>query len=298
MPRPKLLITGASGFIGSRLFKDLAPEWDAAGPRIELSAPEQAEKAVLALAPEAVVHTAAMAGPDECQLQPELAARVNTDGAEAVARACRKLEARLVFFSTDLVFDGRGSWYKETDPPRPISVYGRAKLAAEDAVRRECPTAAVLRVASVYGLALAGRPSFLDTLLDKLSREERVPCFTDQWRTATACAQLPELMRRLLRRPDLGGVFHWAGPERMSRLEFSTAVCRAFGLPEGLLVPSRMADARFPAPRPRDTSLDSGKLSRLLGLAPWTLEQGLDQARRASEEPGAGPRPCGRAAGA
>jgi dTDP-4-dehydrorhamnose reductase len=280
MPKPKLLVTGASGFIGSQLFKDLAPEWDAAGPRIELSAPEKAEKAVLALAPAAVVHAAAMAGPDECQLQPELAAKVNTDGAEAVARACRRLKARLVFFSTDLVFDGRSSLYKETDRPRPLSVYGGTKLAAEEAVLRECPDAAILRVASVYGIARSGRPSFLDTLLDKLSRGEAVPCFTDQWRTATPCAGLPGLVRSLLLRPDLSGVFHWAGAERASRLEFAQAVCRAFGFPESLLVPSRMADARFPAPRPRDTSLDCGKLSRLLKLRPWTLAEGLERARR------------------
>lgn len=279
MPGSRLLITGASGFIGSRLLKDLAGEWDAVGLRIELSEPAQLEKAVLVLAPAAVVHTAAMAGPDDCQRQPELAERVNTDGAEAVARACRRLKARLVFFSTDLVFDGHGSWYKETDPPRPISVYGHTKLAAEEAVRRQCPEAAVLRVASVYGRALSGRPSFLDELVDRLSRGQRVPCFTDQWRTATPCAQLPEVVRRMLRRPDLGGVFHWAGADRTSRLEFSRAVCRAFGLPEGLLIPSRMAQACFPAPRPRDTSLDSGKLSRLLGLEPWTLERGLAEAR-------------------
>jgi len=290
MAKPKLLITGASGFIGSRLLRDLAAGWEAVGTassradprlrRLELCEPEQVERTLLELRPAAVVHTAAMADPDECQRAPELAERVNTEGARAVARACRRLKARLVHFSTDLVFDGQGSWYKETDPPRPISVYGRTKLAAEDAVLRECPDAAVLRVASVYGRTLGGRPSFLDTLHDGLSRGQTLKCFTDQWRTATPCGQLPEVVAALLRRPDLGGVFHWAGATRASRQEFGAAVCRVFGFPESLLEPCLMAEARFLAPRPRDVSLDSRKLSARIAVSPWTLAEGLARARR------------------
>jgi dTDP-4-dehydrorhamnose reductase len=290
MAKPKLLITGASGFIGSRLLQDLSGEWEPVGtalsqagpdlPRIDLSEPASAERSILSLAPAAVVHTAAMADPDGCQRRPELARRVNTDGARAVARACRRLKARLVHFSTDLVFDGQGSWYKETDPPRPISVYGRTKLAAEGAVLSECPDATVLRVAAVYGRALGGRPSFLDALHDQLARGEKVKCFTDQWRTATPCAQLPEVVAALLCRPGLSGLFHWAGATRDSRQEFGAAVCRVFGFPESRVEPCRMAEARFCAPRPRDVSLDAGKLSGLIAIPRWTLAEGLARARR------------------
>jgi dTDP-4-dehydrorhamnose reductase len=290
MAAPRLLITGASGFIGSRLFRDLGGPWDLIGAassradpkllRLELCEPEKIERALLELRPAAVVHAAAMADPDECQRQPELAQRVNCEGAHAVARACRRLKARLVHFSTDLVFDGQGSWYKETDPPRPISVYGRSKLAAEDAVLAECPDAAVLRVASVYGRALGGRKSFLDTVCDKLSGAERVKCFTDQWRTATSVGQLPDIVAALLNRPGLGGIFHWGGATRASRQEFCAAVCRVFGFSESLLAPCRMAEAQFLAPRPRDVSLDSGKLSGLIAIPAWTLAEGLARARR------------------
>jgi dTDP-4-dehydrorhamnose reductase len=290
MNRPTLVITGASGFIGSRLLRDLSGEWTTVGTastsadpalqRLELCDPEKAERTLLALRPQAVVHTAAIADPDQCQRQPELARQVNGEGTRAVARACRRLKARLVHFSTDLVFDGQSSWYKETDPPRPISVYGSTKLAAEDAVLCECPEAAVLRVASVYGRALGGRPSFLDALCDRLSCGETFRCFTDQWRTATPCGQLPEIVAALLRRPGLGGVFHWAGATRVSRHEFALAVCGIFGFPQSLVEPCRAAEARSLAPRPQDVSLDSGKLSRLIAARPWTLAEGLCAARR------------------
>ncbi|HAM35076.1 MAG TPA: hypothetical protein DEB40_01715 [Elusimicrobia bacterium] len=290
MAKPRLLVTGGSGFIGSRLVRDLSVKWDVVstcgkqppGPgmiRVDLTDAADLERAFHEAAPRAVVHTAAMAEPDACEKQPELAGRVNRDAAQGLARLCAKAGARFVHFSTDLVFDGLRGWYREQDAPHPLSVYGRTKLESEHAALEACPGAAVLRVATVYGRAYGGRPSFLDTLRQRLSQGQRVQAFTDQWRTATANAQISEAVAALLERSDISGIFHWTGATRASRWEFASAFCRIFGFSESLVEAARMEDMRLAAPRPRDTSLDSTGLARLLKIAPWSLEDGLRRAR-------------------
>ncbi|MDD5655966.1 MAG: SDR family oxidoreductase [Elusimicrobia bacterium] len=288
--KPRLLLTGASGFIGGRLRRELVRDWDIIGTRstraepgllpLDLTDPGQIERVFAGAAPEAVVHAAAMADPDACERAPDLAFRVNRDATALLAGLCARAGARLVFFSTDLVFDGGQPMSTEDAPPRPICVYGRTKLEAEAAALDAGGSAAVLRVATVYGHSFGSRKSFLDALLAVLSRGERARVFSDQWRTATSCAQLPRVISALLGRGEISGVFHWTGATRASRWEFAREACRVFGFPEDLLEPASMDQARLPAPRPRDTSLDSTRLSGLLGIELLSLRGGLELARR------------------
>jgi dTDP-4-dehydrorhamnose reductase len=280
-----LLLTGATGFLGRRLAPGLAASWrvvrasrtaeGADSVRLDLEDPDSVSRAFDAVRPAAVVHSGAVAGPDDCERDPERARRVNVDASRLVAELCGRSGARLAHLSTDLVFDGEKGWYAEDDAPRPISAYGRSKLAAEEAVLSSAPGACVLRVASVYGRPLGTRACYIDELRAALSRGEPIAAFVDQWRTPTAGDQLPEVLLRLLADPDLEGVFHWGGADRVTRHESALLVCRAFGYDERLVRQARAADKRFLAPRPRDTSLDSARLAGALGLAPLTLAEGL-----------------------
>jgi dTDP-4-dehydrorhamnose reductase len=280
-----LLLTGATGFLGKRLAAGLSGAWSvlrasrgAEGPGaapLDLLDPDSVRRAFDRARPAAVVHAAAVAGPDDCEREPEVARRVNAEATRLIAELCGRSGARLVHFSTDLVFDGEKGWYSEDDPPNPISVYGRTKLAAEEAALNAAPGACVLRVASVYGRPLGTRPCYIDELRAALSRGEPVSAFADQWRTPTLGDQLPEVVLRLLADPGLEGVYHWAGADRVTRYESALQVCRTFGYDERLVRAARTADRRFLAPRPRDTSLESGRLAADIGLAPPTLLQGL-----------------------
>lgn len=280
-----LLLTGATGFLGKRLAPGLAGAWTvlrasrgAKGPGavpLDLLDPDSVRRAFDRARPAAVVHAAAVAGPDDCERDPDLARRVNADATRQIAELCGRSGARLVHFSTDLVFDGEKGWYAEDDPVNPISVYGRTKLAAEEAALTAAPGACVLRVASVYGRPLGTRSCFIDELREALSRGRPISAFEDQWRTPTSGDRLHEAVLRVLADPDLEGVYHWGGADRATRYESALLFCRTFGFDEGLVRRSRMADKRAVAPRPRDTSLDSGRLAAAIGLAPQSLAEGF-----------------------
>jgi dTDP-4-dehydrorhamnose reductase len=289
----RLLVAGASGFVGGRVLEALARVGQASGtcrfhPGPGLDALDLADRdAVRRLLdrrrPELVINCAALAEPDACEKDPAAARRANADAPRALAQACAERGARLLHLSTDLVFDGARGRYAETDEARPLSVYGRTKLEGERAVLEACPSAAVVRVSLVYGFSLCGRPSFLEWLLGELEGGRRPRLFVDQWRTPTPMAQLPEVLVRLADR-GAAGVFHWGGAQRVSRLDFGRAVCRVFGHDASRLEPLEMKSFGYAATRPADCSLDSGTLAALLGVSPWTVEEGLvaERGRRPS----------------
>jgi dTDP-4-dehydrorhamnose reductase len=108
-----------------------------------------------------------------------------------------------------------------------------------------------------------------------LSAGKPVVGYVDQWRTSTDGDQLPEVIGRVLADPDLEGVFHWGGAERLTRHETALVLCRVFGFDPALVRPARAADQRGTVLRPRDVSLDSSRLSAVLGLAPRRLADGF-----------------------
>ena len=280
-----LLLTGATGFLGRRLAIDMAGAWrvvgasrTAAGPDsafLDLASADSVRSVFDAVRPAAVVHSGAIAGPDACEQDPDMARRVNADSTRLLAELCGRSGAKLILISTDLVFDGEKGRYAEDDAPRPLSVYGRVKLEAEEAALERAPGAVVVRIAAAYGRLLGGRPCFVDEMRAALSRGGPVTAFTDQWRSPTAADGMAEVLLRLLAEPGLEGVFHWGGADRSTRYETAMALCRAFGYDDRLVRPARMNDKRTPAPRPRDSSLDSTRLSAALGIAPPTLAEGF-----------------------
>jgi dTDP-4-dehydrorhamnose reductase len=285
MTPPTLLLTGATGFLGRRLAPGLAGSWRvvgasraASGPgaaRLDLADPDSIRRAFDEVRPSAVVHSGAIASPDECERDAAMARRVNAEGTRVLAELCGAARARLVVISTDLVFDGEKGRYDEDDAPNPLSTYGRVKLEGEEAALARAPGAAVVRICAAYGRLLGGRPCFTDEIISALSAGKPVGAFTDQWRTATAADRLPEVLLRLLAEPGLSGLFHWGGADRATRFEAALALCRAFGFDEDLVRPSRMNDKRTLARRPRDSSLDSSRLAAALGLAPVTMAEGF-----------------------
>jgi dTDP-4-dehydrorhamnose reductase len=229
---------------------------------VELTAPDAVERALEHSDPAVVVHAAAVSRPDQVRRDPLRGWAVNHRATAQLARWCTQRGRRLIFTSTDLVFDGARGLYREDEAPSPAVEYGRTKAAAEADVLA-CPGGLVARVALLYGPAPNGNPSFFDTSVADLRAGRAVSFFEDEYRTPldypTAAAILAALAAS-----DATGVVHVAGRERLSRLALMTRVAAAMNLDASQIGSNRLADARGAEPRPADVSLDSARLSRLV----------------------------------
>ena len=177
------------------------------------------------------------------------------------------------------MFSGTRAPLHEGDPPGPQSVYGRTKLAGEEAVLAEHPQAAVARVSLVLGRGHGPRGSASEAIAWSLAAGQSTLLFEDEYRTPTDPASVADAVVRLLER-GCAGRFHLGGPERLSRHELGRRVARLLGLSEAFIVRGRQADRAGPEPRPADVSLDSDHARLALGWEPRPLDEALRESRR------------------
>ncbi|MCB9831508.1 MAG: sugar nucleotide-binding protein [Planctomycetes bacterium] len=260
-----LLITGAGGFLGGRLRGlararglRVASSRDGLG-RLDLETPGATGTLVRALRPRRIVHAAAIPDIAACAAAPDLAWRVNVEASRELARAAADLGSRLLFVSTDQVFDGRDAPYTEDAPARPLHHYGRSKLAAETALLELDADLLVVRLPLLLGPARGGRRSASDQVYDAAREGRRLGLFVDEYRSPLVVEAAAEALLDLLDRPARG-LLHLGGPERLSRFEIGRLLLLGAGLdPDSTLDPGRLAGHPLEATRPADLGLDSAR---------------------------------------
>lgn len=277
---PKHLVIGASGQIGEHLLTALGG--DGAGTYFENAVPglrqidARDERAVLALLreldPDVVYLPASEPNVDLCEREPEATAAINVGVVEATAAACRAAGARLVFFSTDYVFDGTAGPYREEDEPRPLSEYGRQKLQGER-LALALPGAIVVRTAVVYGWERQGK-NFVVRLIAGNRNGDRWRVPHDQVGSPTYAPNLAEAVVALARQ-GAEGIFHVAGTRAAGRYEFAVEAARAFDLDESLIEPVATADLAQAAPRPLNAPLTVDKVEQTLDTPLLPYPEGL-----------------------
>jgi dTDP-4-dehydrorhamnose reductase len=278
----RILITGAGGLLGARLaamaqeeghdvfsgYNGSVPK-DGTALKLDLQVDNSINKAVEQALPEIIFHTAAFTDVDRCELEPDLACRINARSTRVLAEAARKAGAFLVYVSTDYVFDGRRGMYKEDDIPHPISHYGYTKLLGEkyaDCVARTCV---------IYGSRPAsGKINFALWILEKLKHGEEIRIVTDQHVSPTLNTNLAGMLLEAgVEKRE--GIYHLAGATRISRYDFACRLADVFELDKGMIVPAKMADMNWKARRPVDSSMDVSKATKLFKEKPWDIDRSL-----------------------
>jgi dTDP-4-dehydrorhamnose reductase len=283
----KILITGANGQVGWALQRALASLGEVVAldqSELDLAQPDALRAQVRAIAPDAIVNAAAYTAVDRAESEPELARTVNAIAPGVLAEEAQRLDAVLVHYSTDYVFDGtKPGPYVESDPTNPLNVYGRTKLEGERAIGASGCRHLTLRTSWVYGTR---GNNFLLTML-RLANERRqsLRIVDDQIGAPTWCQEIATATAALLARPELAGrgadgLYHLTASGATSWFGFAQAI---FASPEmarlGLMPPALEAipSSAYPTParRPANSRLDCGRLAERAGIRLATWDEAL-----------------------
>jgi dTDP-4-dehydrorhamnose reductase len=262
-----ILITGHRGQLGADLVAGLSPLHKVTGvdlPEVDICDLKQVLKAVRFARPDVVIHAAAYTDVDGCEADHEKAFEVNRDGTWNVAQACAEMGARMIYYSTDYVYDGTSATaYVETDIPNPKTVYGLSKLEGEEAVQDMAPDHAILRIAWVYG---RHGKNFVKTMI-RIGKQQaaaapdtRVPLkvVDDQIGNPTWTDDIVRQTEVILD-SDLRGIFHSTAEGETSWYAFARNIFENMKMAVDLR-PCTTADYPRPAPRPARSSLENRRL--------------------------------------
>jgi dTDP-4-dehydrorhamnose reductase len=282
----KILITGASGFLGWNLCRFARSAWDVFGVafrndielqgvkihRADLAKPGEAKKLLLENRPDALIHAAAAADLNFCQMHRSESRKINVEASAVIASLCAEHSVRFVFISTDMVFDGLAAPYREEDPVNPINVYGEQKAEAERLVFDKNPESIVCRMPLLFGDAGPTAKSFIQPMAKAMKEGREISLFTDEYRTPVSGRDAAKGIFLALAKAR--GYLHLGGPGRVSRYDFGVLLRNVLNLPGAKLAPCSRQSIPMAAPRPRDVSFDSTKAEKL-GFKPGDVMQEL-----------------------
>lgn len=261
----KVLITGGKGFLGSRFA-------DAHRCHFEIYAPGSQEMNILDIEtvettfsrfrPDYVIHAAARPQTDYCNENPALCYQVNVEGTENIAIACRNAGSKMIFISTEQVFNGNreSGPFQEDDDPCPDTVYGQNKLKAEKAVEKIIRNAVILRLTWLFGVPSQDKPVVNNILWDTYKSvldKRMIHAPIHEYRGMTSVDELIEKLPQLLELPP--GLYHTGSENRLNRYETVCFILKEMGL-EDKLKESVSIDSSTYRDSPRDVRLNTGKL--------------------------------------
>lgn len=287
--KQKILITGGSGLLGSTLARVAQKNFHVFATYhqhplnipgcqfvpLDMTNPARVASTVETINPEIVFHTAALAKVDYCETHSLEAWAANVEGTDNIARAAETTRAKLVYISTDSVFNGEKGMYVEDDLTHPLNVYASTKLEGEKKVSRYAPAAVIVRTA-FYGWNIHAGTSFGEWIVTSLREGKTLNMFTDAIFSPILADNLAEVLLEL-GTSDATGLFHVGGPEKCSKYDFGQEVAAMFGFRRELVQPSTLAEASLTARRAKDLSLDSAKVRRTIQTPILGVREGISR---------------------
>jgi dTDP-4-dehydrorhamnose reductase len=290
----RVLITGCHGLLGQKVLKVFLKSTSAEilatakEPKtfldlkgfdytmLDITNRSDVKNLVVYFNPDVIVNTAAYTNVDGCELNRELAWRVNVEGVRNLVHSARRVDAKLIHISTDYIFDGKNGPYDENAIPNPINYYGRTKLASENEIKIGGIRFAILRTNVLYGVGKNVKSNFALWLYNKLSSGEKIKVVTDQIGNPTYVDDLAFAILKVVEF-DKEGIYNVGGRDFVSRYDFALKLAEIFSFDHELIIPVKTSELNQVAPRPLKSGLITLKAEAELGLKPYGVEDGIRQ---------------------
>lgn len=267
----KLLITGSKGYIGSNLTNSELYEIYNCYPmdkeHMDITNPQLVSKVIEEIKPDIIIHAAGFSNLKLSDQSPDTAYTINVKGIKNIVDAIKSTKTKLIFLSSDYVFDGAKGNYRETDYAYPKTVYGNTKLEAENYIRTCVDNYIIIRTANVYGRG----GNFFNFLLSELNQNKTIEAFYDTYYTPTYIDYLIDCIKRLLEK-DYKGTIHIVGKEEISRYGFALKMARVMNKDTELI---RSVSQPKDGVISQNSSLNSDLSDKILGNYCPTIEKSL-----------------------
>jgi len=287
LKRKKVLVTGASGLLGSNIVNIIKNQYNVYAIyymhpmnfdsvtclRLDLTSQKEVESIIIEIKPDWIIHCAACTNVDYCELYPAEAEKLNVFVSEYLASAAKKAGARMIYISTDAVFEGKRGNYRETDHPSPVNIYGETKLKGEQVIQRVLKDYIIIRT-NIYGWNMQNKQSLAEWMLAHFRAKQEFNGFRDIYFSPILVNDLIDLMMQMIS-AGITGVYHIAGSQRCSKYDFGCLLAKVFNLDAGLIKPAISTDSKLIAKRPMDSSLCTAKIANINGLQTPTTISGL-----------------------
>jgi dTDP-4-dehydrorhamnose reductase len=286
--KTRILLVGSNGMLGQRLVESFnssgkfellcsSMEDESFLPgveykKIDIIQKQEVRKVILDFFPDFIINAAAFTNVDKAETEKETAWKINVSGVENIAFYSWTIDAHLIHFSSDYIFNGKNGPYTEDDMPNPLGYYARTKLAAENSIRISGTKNTILRTNVLYGPAKSGRPDFVRWVVNSLRENKVIRIVTDQIGNPTYIDDFVSVINKIIELKK-EGVYNIGGREMISRYDFTLRIADYFGLDKSLIQMIVTKDLNQPALRPLKSGLITLKAETELDYKPHSIEE-------------------------
>lgn len=284
-----ILVTGGSGFFGTHLAIKASLYWKTyvlynSNPiflhgieciKADITNKDEVIRIVQKISPDVIIHSAALINLIFCENNQEIVWRTNVLGTANIAMAAELTGAKIIYISTDQVFNGNLGNYSEVDRPDPKSYYGKTKLEGENIVASTNSNYCIARLSLLYGWSLNKSKCFSELIIGYLKEGKKIDLFTDEYRTPIYINNACEIICDLAKGEYSNEIYHISGSQRINRYEFGLLLADIFNLKKDLIIPVAMNGISQYKDRPRDCSLNNKKVLMAFKSKLLSLEVGL-----------------------
>lgn len=288
----KVFITGGTGLLGHYLLKDIPESYVVSCTyfpenkkdsikhkcdryHVDICSEGSVLTAVENVHPDYIVHTASIANVDYIEKNKDESRRTNVGGMKNIIKACRNYGARLIYLSSNAIFDGNKPPYREEDAPNPLNYYGQLKVEEEGLLKSSGLSYSIVRPILMYGWNLSvERKNPVTWLIDVLKENKPVNMVDDIFCNPLYAGDCAQVIWRIIE-TGKEGVFHIGGEEEISRYDFACLTAEVFGLDKSLIKPVKNAFFKDIALRPINTTYCIDKIKKELNIFPLGIRDGL-----------------------